>query len=117
MDYRKLIAMLEKELRQFTSRTEISSNQLEMIEMITHSIKSAETIMAMRGNSGYSGTYYDGYRHYGDGMSHENYSRNGNNGYSSTSNSDTIMRLEEMKRNAPADMQYHFQKMIDEMRR
>lgn len=125
MDYRKLIEMLEKELRQFTNRSEISSNQLEMIEMITHSIKSAETIMAMRGNSGYSGTYYDGYRHYGDGMSHGNYS-NGNGysnarrddgGYSSTGNGDMIMRLEELKRNAPEGMKYQFQKMIDEMRR
>lgn len=114
MDYRKLIDMLEKELHQFTTRPEISSNQLEMIEMITHSIKSAETIIAMRGNSGYSGTYYDSSRHYGgNGMSH-GYN---NGGYSSTGNQDMILKLEEMKRNAPADMQYKFQQMIDEMRR
>lgn len=128
--YYKLIDMLEKELKQFSSRNEISSNSLEMIDSITHSIKSMETICAMRGASetGYSGAY-EGSSHARGGRNRDSMGRF-RNGYSGTydnggymggysrtgSDEDYIRELEQMKMNAPEQMKHKFQAMIDEMR-
>ena len=42
--------MLYKELGEFIARGELSANSLDLIDKLTHSIKSVETIMAMEGS-------------------------------------------------------------------
>lgn len=120
--YEKLIEMLEKELKQFTMKNEISANSLEMIDMITHAIKSSETILAMRGyGDEYSkdaNPYYEQRTNYTGGMSHaRGRRRDGMGRYSGTASSADMMReLEELKAKAPENMKYRFQNMIDELR-
>ena len=54
--------MLCEELDNITEQGEITTGSLEIIDKLTHSIKSIDTIMAME-ESGYSGNYRydDGY--------------------------------------------------------
>ena len=94
--------MLCKELEQIARQQELSTGDLDVVDKLTHSIKSIVTIMAMEDsgysyNDGYSGTrrrdgmgryvdggnsnkYYDdggysGRRYYDDGYSGRRYSR------------------------------------------
>lgn len=110
--YEKLIEMLEKELKQFVNKSEISSSHLEMIEMITHSIKSAETILAMRGES----------RDYQRDYTGTSTRRGRRRGYSSDysgagASEDMIRQLEDMRASAPESMKRRIDSMIDDMRR
>lgn len=74
--------MLCEELHNITEQGEITSGSLEIIDKLTHSIKSIDTIMAMedagysseRGYSRYDGSYGRG--SYGGGYE-EGYSRRG----------------------------------------
>ena len=64
--------MLCEELHNITEQGEITSGSLEIIDKLTHSIKSIDTIMAME-ESGYSNdrgySRYDGSYRYDDGYS------------------------------------------------
>ena len=46
----ELKGMLFKELEEYVIRGELSANSLDIINKLTHSIKSIETIMAMEGS-------------------------------------------------------------------
>ena len=50
--------MLCEELENMTEKGSLSPDRLKTIDMLTHSIKSIDTIIAMEG-SGYSNTYHD----------------------------------------------------------
>ena len=65
----ELKEMLEEELKKITKQGKISTSSLDVVDKLTHAIKSIETIMAMR-ESGYSN------RAYGRG-SYDNYSNRG----------------------------------------
>ena len=68
----KLRDMLEKELHTITDKGELSAGSLDIIDKLTHSIKSIDTIMAMEGSS-HDGYYSrDGYssRGYDEGNSY-----------------------------------------------
>jgi hypothetical protein len=89
----KLKDMLCEELEKITKKGELSAGSLDVIDKLTHSIKSIDTIIAME-DAGYSNDYsYEG--NYADGRSYANrgnsYARNrrrdsmgrysGNDGY------------------------------------
>lgn len=69
--YSELKDMLCDELEKVTKKGELSAGSLDVVDKLTHSIKSIETIMAMNGYSGaarhrdamgrYSGRYSRGY--------------------------------------------------------
>ena len=54
--------MLCEELENMTEKGSLSPDRLKTIDMLTHSIKSIDTIIAME-NSGYSNTYRDSNRY------------------------------------------------------
>lgn len=75
----ELKKMLERELEKITKKGELSAGSLDVVDKITHSIKSIDTIMAME-DAGYSNARRrDSMGRYADGNSYE-YSRRG--GYS-----------------------------------
>ena len=80
----KLRDMLEKELHAITDKGELSAGSLDIIDKLTHSIKSIDTIMAMEGSShdeGYSTRKRDSMGRYSRdeyrGHSYDGYSRRG----------------------------------------
>ena len=86
--YYDLKKMLCKELEEVSRQKELSAGDLEVVDKLTHSIKSLVTIMAMEEggysyNDGYSGArrrdtmgrYADSGRYYDDGYSGRRYSR------------------------------------------
>ena len=70
----KLRDMLEKELHTITDKGELSAGSLDIIDKLTHSIKSIDTIMAMEGSS------HDGY-YSRDGYSRDRYAYDDGNSY------------------------------------
>lgn len=92
--YYDLKKMLCKELEEVSRQKELSAGDLEVVDKLTHSIKSLVTIMAMEEggysyNDGYSGTrrrdsmgrYADSGRYYDDGYSGRRYSRDEGKSY------------------------------------
>ena len=67
----KLRDMLCEELDEITKKGKLTVDSLDAVDMITHSIKSIDTIIAME-ESGYS-NYYPGRKYYYD----DGYSRRG----------------------------------------
>jgi len=68
----KLRDMLCEELEHMTEQGEITTGSLEIIDKLTHSIKSIDTIIAME-EAGYSNDYRTRY----DGSYNDGYSRRG----------------------------------------
>lgn len=64
--------MLTEELENITEQKEITTGSLEIIDKLTHSIKSIDTILAME-EAGYSNDH--GYMRYDDGYGRKGYSR------------------------------------------
>lgn len=64
----QLREMLCEELDDLTKKGKLSVDSLDAIDMITHSIKSIDTILAME-ESGYSNTYPGRRFYYDDGYS------------------------------------------------
>lgn len=62
--------MLCEELEQITAQGSLSGEKLKMVDMLTHSIKSIDTIIAME-DAGYSNDYANKYRR--DGNSYNSY--------------------------------------------
>lgn len=129
--------MLCAELEKITKKGELSAGSLDVIDKLTHSIKSIDTIMAMEdagysNESGYSyargrgrnarrdsmGRYSrdnDGSYNYMDGS----YARGGNRGYSRTDAKEELaMDLRELKRDAKdsetAQMIGHWIKQLEQ---
>lgn len=71
----RLRDMLCEELEQITEQGELTTNSLEIIDKLTHSIKSIDTIMAME-EAEYSNDYRGSYR-YNDRSYDDGYSRRG----------------------------------------
>jgi len=69
---------LVKELEELTSKGEMSMGSLDAIDKLTHSIKSIDTILAMKGYSGDRYSYDNSYKR--DSMGR--YSRYDGDGYS-----------------------------------
>lgn len=116
--YDKLVSMLEKELEQFTARNEISSNSLEMIDMITHSLKSLYTIMAMKGSSEAA---YDGYsrvrRNYYPSDNYSGREMRTDYGYSGTASKEELAaELTRMMDDVPSHLRGKMRGFIDELR-
>lgn len=72
----ELKEMLTRELDNITKKGELSAGSLDIVDKITHSIKSIDTIMAMEGYSNDGRSYDGGYMGYYDrGRSYDgNYS-------------------------------------------
>ena len=112
----ELREMLFSEVEGLTRKGEITSGAcLDMIDKLTHSIKSIDTIMAMEG-SGYSQDSYSyargGNRRgggYGRNDGNDGYSRNYprdygyNDGYSRDEKQDMVHQLERMMQDAPTE--------------
>ena len=85
--------MLCEELEQITAQGSLSGEKLKMVDMLTHSIKSIDTIIAMEDagysrNDGYS--YADRYRR--DGNSYNSYVKRDSRGrYSRDDGKDHLM--------------------------
>lgn len=85
--------MLCEELEQITAQGSLSGEKLKMVDMLTHSIKSIDTIIAME-DSGYSRndgySYADRYRK--DGNSYNSYVKRDSRGrYSRDDGKDHLM--------------------------
>lgn len=61
--YHELKDMLERELASITKKGEINAGVLEMIDKLTHSIKSISTVVAMETYDGGESGYYPHYGH------------------------------------------------------
>ena len=73
--------MLCEELENITERGPLSGDKLKVIDMLTHSIKSIDTIVAME-EGGYSNDSYARNRRYGrDNYGYDSYARGGSRGY------------------------------------
>lgn len=70
----RLRDMLCEELDNITEQGDITTGSLDIINKLTHSIKSIDTIMAME-EASYDGSYRDG--SYRDGSYYDGYSRRG----------------------------------------
>ena len=74
-EYEELKEMLKKELKDIIKQGELSAGSLDVVDKLTHSLKSVETIIAMEGSShrssynSYGGSYnsYGSYGRDGDG--------------------------------------------------
>lgn len=79
----KLSDTLEKELEKIAEKGAINETDLNHVDKLTHSIKSIETIQAMR-DSGYSSEYpyYSNENSYGGGNSYRNQRRDSRGRYS-----------------------------------
>ena len=106
--------MLCDELEKFAEHKELNGSALEMVDKLTHSIKSIDTILAMGGYSE-EGRNYD--RNYGRsyGNSRRSYAGNRRNrrGYSMDDHKDMIIdQLEEMMTDADAGTKAAIKKAI-----
>lgn len=123
--YEKIKEMLCEELDNVTKKGELSAGSLEIIDKLTHSIKSLATIIAMEESSGYSGREYsrtyDGGNMNGNSMTgdysgarrkRDSMGRYSRTGYSYAN--EVIDELYEAMEKAPADMKHKIQKIIDE---
>lgn len=123
--YEKIKEMLCEELDNVTKKGELSAGSLEIIDKLTHSIKSLATIIAMEESSGYSGREYsrtyDGGNMNGNSMNgdysgarrkRDSMGRYSRTGYSYAN--EVIDELYEAMDKAPADMKHKIQKIIDE---
>lgn len=121
--YEKIKEMLCEELDNVTKKGELSAGSLEIIDKLTHSIKSLATIIAMEESSGYSGreysrTYDDGNRnsmtgdYSGARRKRDSMGRYSRTGYSYAN--EVVDELYEAMEKAPADMKHKIQKIIDE---
>lgn len=102
--YEKLIEILESELEQIIDNSEISFNEMRVIDSLTHSIKSAETICAMR----------KAQKEY-EKDTNPYYRNRAINKDTSTSNVGIIKDIENIKSKVPESFKYKFQNIIDEM--
>lgn len=109
--YYDLKDMLCRELEQVANKGELSAGELDVVDKLTHSIKSIATIMAME-DSGYSnddmqsGNSYARKRDSRGRYSRDYYSRDGRSmGYSRDDKARMIEQLEDMMHNAKSDME------------
>lgn len=109
--YYDLKDMLCRELEQVTNKGELSAGELDVVDKLTHSIKSIATIMAME-DSGYSnddmqsGNSYARKRDSRGRYSRDYYSRDGRSmGYSRDDKARMIEQLEDMMQDAKSDME------------
>lgn len=100
----KLREMLCDELENITEKGELSAGSLDVIDKLTHSIKSIDTIEAME-NSGYSRDGRYSYARGGMGSRRGRYSRdNYSYGYSRDDDMEELkMRLHEMLEDAKSE--------------
>lgn len=64
-EYEELKEMLKKELKDIIKQGELSAGSLDVVDKLTHSLKSVETIIAMEGSSHRSSYYGGSYNSYG----------------------------------------------------
>lgn len=109
--YYDLKDMLCRELEQVANKGELSAGELDVVDKLTHSIKSIATIMAME-DSGYSnddmqsGNSYARKRDSRGRYSRDYYSRDGRSmGYSRDDKARMIEQLEDMMQDAKSDME------------
>ena len=92
----KLRDMLCDELDEITKKGKLSVDALDAIDMITHSIKSIDTILAME-EAGYSNGYSNKRYYYDDGYSRRNNYSRGRNSRRDMNRTDSRMTDEYME--------------------
>lgn len=109
--YEELKEMLCRELEEITHKGELSAGSLDIIDKLTHSIKSIETIMAMAESDDYS--YRGSYANDGRGGN-----RGGNRGGMSREGRSGARRRDRMGRYSRNDYSYADAKddMMDDLR-
>lgn len=112
--YYDLKKMLCKELEEVTKRGNLSAGDLEVVDKLTHSIKSLVTIMAMEENDGYSWARgRSNMGRYNDGGSYERYYDDG--GYSGRRYSDGGYSGRRYSRDeGKSHMIHQFEKLMDD---
>ena len=111
--YYDLKKMLCKELEEVAQKKNLSAGDLEVVDKLTHSIKSLLTIMDMEDNkyNGYSGARRrDSMGRYADGMYYDDYSSDG--GYSGRRYSDMERRYS--RDEGKNHMIHQFEKLMDD---
>lgn len=109
---KELKEMLCKELDRITDKGELSASSLDVIDKLTHSIKSIETIIAMNDYSGddYSRDGYSGRRR--DSMGR--YSRDYGRAYSERYSGDDMMKLKDELGRLEGSMDGRAKRMIQD---
>ena len=103
--------MLCEELEQITAQGSLSGEKLKMVDMLTHSIKSIDTIIAME-EGGYSRDYS-----YGRGNSYNSYVKRDSRGrYSRDDGREHLMhQLEDMMRDSNDKERDLIKRFMDQM--
>lgn len=113
--------MLCDELDEIAEKGELTAGNLEAVDKLTHSIKSIDTILAMKEAEGYSegyephmGTYRDT-RGVSYGRKRDSMGRYSRRGYSYADDG-IIEEMRDMMSDLPADKQREFQRLLDRMK-
>ena len=118
--------MLCEELKEYGKKKELTAGSLDVVDKLSHALKSIETIIAMQGSEGeYSGTYpqmYDRGSSYArrrrDSMGR--YSRDHDMPYNrdySGAVEDMVHQLKDMMDDAPTEVRRDIQKLIEKVER
>lgn len=105
--YEQIKDMLCAELEDYADKREMSTGDLDVIDKLTHSIKSLETIIAME-DAGYSGRYPD------DGRNGRSYNRGASYARGNGRGRGTNARRDSMGRYS-SDGDYSMDEAIDDM--
>lgn len=119
----KLKDMLTRELDEYARKGELSAGALDIVDKLSHALKSVTTVMAME-DGGYSGTgrsygypqyYYDDGRSY-DGRSYAgrmNARRDSRGRYSRDYSGDMVEKLRDMMDEAPdQETRHELQRLV-----
>lgn len=112
---------LVKELEELSSKGEMSMGSLDAIDKLTHSIKSIDTILAMKGYSGDRYAYDNSYKRDSMGRysrydgSYDGYSRR--NGYSRDAKKEISETLRELSRTADGESKHMIESWMKELDR
>lgn len=117
---------LVKELEELSSKGEMSMGSLDAIDKLTHSIKSIDTILAMKGYSGDRYSYDNSYKRDSMGRysrydgSYDGYSRRDNysrDGYSRDAKKEISETLRELSRTADGESKHMIESWMKELDR
>ena len=111
----ELKEMLTRELDNITKKGELSAGSLDIVDKITHSIKSIDTIMAMEGYTN-DGGYEGGYSNRGYSNRGRSYEGGYSNNYSMARGRGSNAKRDSMGRYSSRGYSRDHQEIVEELR-
>lgn len=112
----ELKEMLTRELDNITKKGELSAGSLDIVDKITHSIKSIDTIMAMEGYSNDGRSYDGGYSNRGYSNRGRSYDGGYSNNYSMARGRGSNANRDSMGRYSSRGYSRDHQEIVEELR-